>query len=428
MASPDLAAILSGFDARVAGSDAERRAARRLADELSLAGQDVRVEPFWCRPNWALAHAWHVLLGLAGGLVAVGSPTVGAALVLIALVSVIFDSQLGFSLGRRLTAERASQNVIATPRPRGSGAGDPHPADSPSKPVRLIITANYDAGRVGVVYARPRAAAAWLARRTGGLSPGWAGWLALMLAWLLVTSVLRVEGSKGTVIGAVQLPPTIVLVVALAALLELGTSSVAPGAGDNGSGTAVAAALARALAAAPPAHADVELVLQGAGDPGAIGLKRYLRSHRSERTRANTVIVGVAACGRGRPAWWRSDGAFLPLGTAAPLRRLSASIAADEAHLGARPHRGRGVSPVYPAIQRRLPAITIGCLDARGLAPDSHRPADTADHLDPESIDAAMQFGLLLVDAIDGYLARARGGDAIPAQPASAAPPTPDSR
>ncbi len=418
MASPDLAATLSGFDARVAGSDAERRAARRLVNELSCSGQDVRVEPFWCRPNSALAHAWHVLLGLAGGLIAVGSPTVGAALVLIALFSVIVDGQLGFSLGRRLTPERASQNVIATPRAGGTSAREPSDPPPPSKPVRLIITANYDAGRVGVVYAtRPRAAAAWLARLTGGLSPGWVGWLGVMLAWLLVTSVLRVAGGNGTAIGAVQLPPTIVLVIALAALLELATGSVAPGAGDNGSGTAVAVALACALAVAPPAHANVELVLQGAGDPGAIGFKRYLRAHRSERTRANTVIVGVAACGRGRPAWWQSDGAFLPLRTAAPLRELSAAVAADEPHLGARPHRGRSVSPVYPAIQRRLPAITIGCLDARGLAPDSHRPADTADRLDPESTDAAIQFALLLVDAVDGYLAGGRRAGPVGPQP-----------
>jgi hypothetical protein len=44
-------------------------------DELGAGGRSALLEPFWCRPNWALAHAWHALLGLAGGLVAVSDPT-----------------------------------------------------------------------------------------------------------------------------------------------------------------------------------------------------------------------------------------------------------------------------------------------------------------------------------------------------------------
>jgi hypothetical protein len=420
MATRDLAALLAGFDERLPGSDAERRAVRTLADELSASGQDVRIEPFWCRPNWALAHCWHLALGLAGSLVAVGSGHVGGAMVLVALVSVIFDAQLGVSLGRRLTHERASQNVIATRRARarpGTSEGQtPSPA---SKPVRLVITANYDVGRVGLVYApRPRAAAAWFARRTGGRVPGWLAWIGIALVWLLVTAVLRAEGDKGTVIGAIQLPPTVIVVIAFAALLELGTGGGSPGAGDNGSGTAVAIALAKALAVAPPGQADVELVLQGAGDAAAIGLRRYLRARRRELSGSNAVIVGVAACGRGRPAWWLSDGSFLPLRTARPLRDLSARVAADEGYLAARPHRGRGVSPIYPALQRRLPAITIGCLDERGLVPDSHRHGDTADRLSTESIDVATQFGLLLADAVDGHLARAQRPAAATTTPA----------
>ncbi len=400
MATLDLAATLDGFSPRAAGSDAERRAARRLADELTLSGHEVRIEPFWCRPNWALAQCWHVGLGLAGSLLAVASPTVGGALLLVALVSVIADALLGVSPGRRLTPERASQNVVATTRPT---------ALAPAKPMRLIITANYDAGRVGVVYAdRPRAAAAWLARRTGGLSPGWLGWLAIALVWLLVVAVFRAEGSKGTTIGAVQLPPTVLLVIALAGLLELASATISPGAGDNGSGAAVAVSVARALAVSPPAHAEVELVLQGAGDAGAIGLRRYLRVRRRERVAANTVVLGLAACGRGRPAWWVSDGPLLPVRASSPLCGLCERIAAEEPHLGAAPHRGRGSSPTLPAYLARLPAITIGCVDERGLAPGSHRPTDTLDRLSVESLDAIVQFGLMLVDAVDGHLARTR--------------------
>ena len=43
------------------------------ASSPATAATAVRIETFWCRPNWALAHAWHVALALVGSLV-VGQP------------------------------------------------------------------------------------------------------------------------------------------------------------------------------------------------------------------------------------------------------------------------------------------------------------------------------------------------------------------
>jgi hypothetical protein len=142
MRTAETVAGLAGFERRGAGTNAERRAAGWLASELDATGRDARLEPFWCRPNWALAHTWHVALGLAGSLLSVSSPRVGGALLLVALLSVVADVMTGFSPGRRLSPERASQNVVST-------------ADDDERRVRLIVTANYDAGRVGLVYRRP---------------------------------------------------------------------------------------------------------------------------------------------------------------------------------------------------------------------------------------------------------------------------------
>jgi Peptidase family M28 len=385
---------LSRFGRRGAGTDAERRAARWLMTELSTSPRDVRVEPFWCRPNWALANAWHCAIALVGSLVTVSEPQLGGALVLVALLSLIADGTTGISLGRRLTPERASQNVVSSREPSdGNGR------------VRLIITANYDAGRMGLVYRDPlRSAAAWLARAVGRAGPGWLAWLAVALAWLLVVAVLRASGEKGTTIGLAQLPPTVALVLALALLLEQATARFGPAANDNASGVAAAIALVRALDVSPPPRLDVELVLQGAGDGGAIGLRRYLQARGKNLKAPNTIVVGVAACAEGSPRWFHSDGALLPFGYFKQLRRLSATVASQSPHLSARPHRGRGTAPALPARSRRLPAIAVGALDQRGLPPRSHQPTDTPDRIDPGSIDRVVEFGLLLVDAIDAYL------------------------
>ncbi len=387
--------MLAAFERRGPGTDAERRAARRLARELFAAGYKVRTETFWCRPNWALAHAWHVALALAGSLLSVSQPTVGAALLTVALLSVLADGFFGVSPGRRLTPERASQNVVArAARNDADEAG------------RLIVTANYDAGRTALIYRDVlRRPAAWLRRTAGRLALGWVAWLSLTIIWSLAVAVIRADQHHPPhSLGVVQLPPTVALVLALALLLEAAAATYGPAANDNASGTAVAIALANTLRAGPPRNLKVELVLQGAGEGQEIGLRRHLRTHRAELARATTVVLGIAASGEGHVHHWLSDGRLLPLRYA---RALTDLVDTDG-------HRGRGATPALPARSRALPAITIGCLDERGLPPRSHQAADVVDAVDEAALGRALQVALVLVDEIDASLAPAEA----PATPA----------
>lgn len=384
---------LCDFANRGAGTDAERRAAGWLAHELSRDGHEATVETFWCRPNWALAHALHVAVALVGSLVSLLSPVAGVAILSVALASILADSLLGSSPGRRLTRERASQSVLLTP-----ALGDPDDGER----VRLILTSNYDAGRTGLVHRNwLRRPAAVLRQRLSAVTPGWLGWLSVGVIWLLAIAAVRLEGRTSPGIGALQLPPTVALLIALALLVDLAIASWAPAAADNASGVAVAITLARALESMPPQHLDVELVLTGAGDGDQIGLRRYLTRRRGERTAANTVVLGIAACGARRPRWWVSDGPLIPLRYARPLRELAEEIGIDETHMGLAPHKGRGTTPALPARMAGIPALAFGCLDGIGVAPESHQPADIADHVDSAGLDRALQLGLLLVDGID---------------------------
>ena len=413
MSAADTAAGLASFAGRGAGTDAERRAAHWLVRQVRSPHRPVRLETFWSRPNWALAHAWHALVAVVGSLLIVHHAIVGGVVVLVALLSVLGDVFTGRSLGRRLTPERASQNVVSAPptRPAEGGAGEP-PA------VRLIVTANYDAGRTGLAYRdvirRPVAALKRLAGR-GALAPGWLGWLSIELVWLLGVAALRAAGAAGTPVAVLQLVPTAALLVELALLLDLAASSFGPAAGDNAAGAAVAVALVRALDAAPPRNTAVELVLQGASDGSMTGLRRHLRGRRRELSPRQTVVLGLGACGSGGPCWWVSDGPLVPLRYLARLRALAAGLASGGGDF-AIPHRGRGTSPALPARARGLPALTLGAVDGRGLAPRSHQRSDVPEALEPAALDAVLQFALLLVDELDAELARATGrSDAAPA-------------
>ena len=405
MQAGHIASRLEQFPGRGAGTDAERRAAGWLAGELARGGRQISVETFWCRPNWALTHAWHAALALAGSLVSVSTPQVGGGLLLAALVFVVVDAMTGRSPGRWLTPQRASQNVVALPPARSNN-------DAPR--LRLILTANYDAGRAGLAYRdvirRPFARARRLA---GGLPPGWVGWLVIAMAWLEAIAIVRAGGHTGSLVSALQLPPTIAIVLGLALLLELSTAAWSPAAGDNGSGVGVVVALARALGTSAYRHLDVEVVLTGAGDGDGIGLRTYLSSHRRERLRANTVVLGIAPCAGGNLRWWRSDGQLLPLRYGQRLRRLAAETAAQESYLGAAQYDGRAAAPAYSARLARIPALAIGCVDRDGLAPRSHQRGDTAAALDDAAADAAVQFGLVLIDAIDAQLGQT-ASDRVP--------------
>ena len=392
---------LTGFEGRGAGSDAERRAANWLAARCAERIGEPQIETFWCRPNWALAHLWHVALAVAGSLIALASPLAGIVLLAIALVSLVTDVLTGISLGRRLSPEHASQNVLVP------AAGEPR--------IRLVLTANYDSGRIGLAY-RLRPATARLERALRGLAPGWLGWLAIAIVWLLVVAVLREKGHHSQLVGAVQLLPTIGLVFGFALLLELSTGGWSPAAGDNASGVAAVLQTAAILAGAPPQHLEVEVLLTGAGDAEQIGLRRYLRArhrHRKRRRgRADAVVLAIAACGGGALRWWRSDGSFLPLRYNASTRRLAQRIADDEAHLGATAHRGRGHTGALSARLAGLPALTIGCVDPAGTPPRSHRKTDTADAVDPEAVEKATSFALLLIDGIDAAVGEEQRQDA----------------
>ena len=404
--APDAQATVDGLTAltgRGAGSDAERRAANWLAARCREQIGEAEIETFWSRPNWALAHLWHVALAVVGSLVALASPIAGIVLLGIALISVVCDALTGVSLGRRLTPERASQNV------RVPATGQPT--------TRLVLTANYDAGRTGLAY-RLRPITSRIGQALHGFTPGWLGWLTIAILWLLAVAVLRSEGHTSKLIGAIQLLPTVGLVIGFALLLELATGNWSPAANDNATGAAVVLQVAASLAATPPQHLDIEVLLTGAGDAEQIGLRRYLRAQRGTRRRrqprSNAISVGLAASGAGTPHWWQSDGALVPVRYATSMRRIAARTAEEETYLDARPHRGRGNQTALPARLAGRAAVTIGCLDAGGTAPASHSKADIA--VDPNAVERATSFALLLIDGIDAAVGdEQRLGAATPA-------------
>ena len=323
----DVIARLCAFPSRGACTDAERRAAVWMRDELRARGHDARVETHWVRPHWAPALALAALLGGAGSLASVAAPLAGAIAAAVAAACLALEALGRSSPLRLLTRRRATQDVLALP-PAHDG-------------VTLLVCARYDAPRRGLVLNDGWRA---LGARVGNPQAVLAGCAAVVAA----AAGARLDGVDATWLGAVQLVPTVVLIGALAAALDIATSAFSPGA-DGAAAAAVALAVHDELAAEAPAALHTGLVLYGAGASGPQALRAHLRRERANRR--STVLLELGPCAGGSPAW----------STRHPQLARAVARSAEALGLPAprrRPHGVRGAG--------RVPALRIACLDARG--------------------------------------------------------------
>jgi hypothetical protein len=139
----------------------------------------------------------------------------------------------------------------------------------------------------------------------------------------------------------------------------------------------------------PPGELTVGLMLYGAADAGSQTLRAQLRREGADPRR--TVLLELGPCTGGTPAWRARH----------PQLRAAAERAGAALELP-EPRRRPRASRI-----RRLPAIRIACLDARGIVARSHQPDDTAANADPAAATAALDLGLGVTDALDADL-RAR--------------------
>ena len=388
---------LCSFEGRLAGTDAERRAGNWLAKRLRDGGRRVEVEPTHVHPQFALAEAAHCLLGFAGSLIAIVSPPAGFAVVVVTAVSMYLDLNARVYLVRRLFFRRASQNVVS-PGPR---------ADAPA---RLLLCAHYDAARTGPFF-RPRTIARFA--RLDRLSPLPLGPFRILL-WSLVALVpilaARLAGAESTFLSAVQLVPTLILLVGILMLVNQELSDVVPGANDNASGVATVISIANELAADPPENLDVGILFTGGGECLMEGTRSFLRAHRKQLDRNTTYFLNIEAAGRGEVRYLAGEGLAVSFAMDRRVIELCDAVASAQDHQqrpSARPLRWGFATDALPIRLARYPCTTITTIERGALLPASyHRLDDVPGRIDPASLDRVQAFSLDLVRALDRDVGR----------------------
>jgi hypothetical protein len=389
---------LCSFEGRWPGTDSERRAANRLAERLRGMGRKVTIEPTYVHPEYALVIAAHVLLAIAGSLIALVLAPLGFVIVLVAATSLYLDQNTRLYLIRRLFFRRASQNVVS-------------PGTKPGAPARLILSAHYDAAKTGLIFGPRSTRAAKRVSETVRLLLGpirlvfWAG-----IVPLLAVSAARMAGVDTGWLAIVQLLPTALLLVTLALLIDISLSGIVPGAYDNASGVAAALSAAQRLDAEAPKNLDVWVVLPGAEECNCEGMARWVAAHRKELDPENTFFLNLDSVSFGNVHYLASEGAIVSYRLDRRMFELCEAIAAadreDGNRFGARPIRIPFHTDALPANTRGFRAISlVGVEDGVG-PPYYHTHADTPDELDEDAMTRAVDFTVELVRQIDRDVGR----------------------
>jgi len=325
-----LAGRLEAIEGRLAGTDAERRAAALCAAELRASGRRPRTKTIWMRPERQAPRAAYSALGIAGSLVAVGNPTVGLALAGSALLAVLLEAA-GVPVLALLQTRRATQNVVAPP-----SAELGHRA-------LLILCASADVARDSLLRRIDR-------RLSSRLVPGAPGLLAVGLAGASVCAGARLAGAEGTAIGIAALVPVALLILLLAGFLDATLSG--PGRPAGAAGPAAVLAVAAALDARPPRALAIEIVIVGAGEAGAPGMAAYVADRRRELDPEDVVVIHLGSSG-GSPRFVSHAGEHLPFRLHPRLAELAAALPGLDRTVA----RSRSAARV--ARGARWPAITL---------------------------------------------------------------------
>jgi hypothetical protein len=288
------------------------------------------------------------------------------------------------------------------------------PAEAGDEPL-VVLCANVDAPRTGYGYNRIPARLQELAVRIGYTVVAaptriWFWSIALLLPPLGI----RLAGFAPDWLAVLQLPQTLILIVACFVLGEAALSPASPAANTNASGVAALLEALRRIDADPPAHLRVEAAVCGAGETTMQGMRAVIRSRRKGLNRANTWFISLESVGRGQPRWFVSQGPAVSLPLDRELAELCQALAASGDD-DAKSMRDGRTSAAFVARAYKFRALALTCREPGRALPDGfHTPRDTPEGVDPAAVEAAAALASDLIRLLDRDVGR-RAPDPAPA-------------
>jgi peptidase M28-like protein len=357
---------------RPSASEGERRAAEWLAGELWAAGcRRARVEEerahggYW----WPLGllNAGTALAALLGRRV--------AALVGGLAAAAVYDDVSGGRLWfrRRTLPHRSTWNVVAE-------AGDPDGRRT------VVFIAHHDAAHSGLVFhpALPRKAMQLMPKQHERANQS----LPIIYGVFLGPVLLALWGLLGR--RWLRRAGMFFSLGATAAMADIGSRDVVPGANDNLSSVAVLVALAHELADRPPEGVRVILLSTGSEESFMEGMQAFGRRHFGDLPRETTEFVCVECVGSPQLCVVEGEGMLRMRDYTASSREALARAGAAAGVELKRGLRTVAATDALIALNAGYSTCTLGGVDETKFPSNYHWPSDTPDNLDWSSIDRAV--------------------------------------
>ena len=281
---------------------------------------------------------------------------------------------------RWLLPKGVSQNAVGVIPPTGETKS------------RVVLCAHVDTHRTPVFYA----------------SKTWNTLFSLLVAGSLVSMLVS---ALAYTLGAVfswewvrwiGLAAAAMEIFALVMSLHADFTPYSPGANDNASGVGVILGIAQHLVQKPLDQTKVLLVFTGCEETASYGMVSFLDTHADELGK-DTVYIIIDQVGFGHLCFLAADGLIRKHAThprALELARAAANALPD---IITTERVGLAYTDAVPVTKRGLVALTLCALPPPGSDNSIHwhQMTDTLDHVDPQSLENALDFTWQILKDID---------------------------
>ncbi|HEX4305131.1 MAG TPA: M28 family peptidase [Solirubrobacterales bacterium] len=353
---------------RPSASEGERRAAEWLVGQFRALGAEARIEAADAHGTYWWPLGLGTALGALGGLLALrGRRKLGAALGALGAAGIASDFPPHQRHLRAPLPKRTAYNVVCE-------IGDRDAAQT------IVISAHHDSAHSGIVFhpGIPR-----VADRLG-LIEGIETSPALMAP--VIGGPLLVALGALTKVKALTRLGTGLAAASTAAMAEIGSRKVVPGANDNGTAVVSLLALARRLAESPVPGVRVILLSAGAEESFSEGMKAFGERHFDELPKESTFFLVLESTGSPHLLVLRGEG-FLKMYDypAAALELLD--TAAEELGIWLYPNLRlhNGTDGLEALVAGYETAVIAGCDDLKQPS-NYHWPNDLAENVDFGSV------------------------------------------
>jgi hypothetical protein len=377
--------LVKDIGPRAPGSPGENRTSRFIERELKSLDLDAEIQRFHTPATTAWSEFFPHLFLTVGVLLFPLSNHLSYALVCVGFITFLFE-EFGRSPFAWLQRYRRSENVIARF----------HPYKEQERTV--VILAHFDSPRSSFYY---HPGVVRLYRIAFLVDFLFQALLFMLFTLLYGGSLLSMGEERLDVLWKLGLLFLIPPAIALLALLHKGIFGKAtPGGNDNASGVAVLLQLAKVYSRRKPHNTKLWLAYTGAGDAGAMGLKRLTSKYRRDLRGAYFIVLDQV--GRGFPVCYRREGRLIPFRGNRHLLSLSRRISDIHAHYGVAFKRNSlYISEGYQLLSRGKRALTIGSREKSRYPRYWRWQKDDYSNIDPRTLRLTADFVQAMVDNID---------------------------